>query len=78
MGGNVIGVVVGKLDALRIARLNDDLPQNINFAIKSSALTNFLDARGVTYASAQVGKDLAIPDIVEQAKAFSVEVRCEK
>ena len=76
--GNVIGVVVSKLDALRVARLADDIPQNINFAIKSSTVMNFLDARGIPYSSGQPGKELSIPDIAEHAKAISVEVRCER
>jgi len=78
MSGNVIGVVVSKLDAARVARLADFLPQNVNFAIKSSTVKNFLDARGIAYSSGAPGKELSIPDIVERAKAFSVEVRCEK
>ena len=31
--GNVIGVVVSKLDTLKIARATGDIPQNVNFAI---------------------------------------------
>jgi len=69
---------VSKLDAARVARLADFLPQNVNFAIKSSTVKNFLDARGIAYSSGAPGKELSIPDIVERAKAFSVEVRCEK
>ena len=30
--GNVIGMVVSKLDALKIAKRTGDLPQNVNFA----------------------------------------------
>jgi S1-C subfamily serine protease len=36
--GAVIGVIASKLNALRIARLTDDIPQNINFAIKVSSV----------------------------------------
>ncbi len=31
--GNVVGVVVSKLNAIRIARATGDIPQNVNFAI---------------------------------------------
>jgi S1-C subfamily serine protease len=74
MSGNVIGVVVSKLDALRVA----GIPQNINFAIKASTAANFLDARGITYAAGQPGKELSVPDIAEHARSISVEVRCER
>jgi hypothetical protein len=33
-----------------VAKLSDNIPQNINFAIKSSTAVNFLDARGITYS----------------------------
>ena len=78
MSGNVVGVVFSKLDALRVARATEDIPQNINFAIKSSVAANFLDAGGFAYASGQPGKELPVPDVVERAKSFSVEVRCAK
>jgi hypothetical protein len=78
MSGNVVGVVVSKLDALKMARLSDDVPQNINFAIKASTLTNFLEARGIAYTSGQRGPEVSIPDIVDKAKAFSVQVQCEQ
>ncbi len=75
--GNVIGVVVSKLDALRLAKLTEDIPQNINFAIKASVAANFLDAQGVSYVGADASEELPVPDIVERAKAFTVEVQCE-
>jgi S1-C subfamily serine protease len=78
MSGNVVGVVFSKLNALRIARATKDIPQNINFAIKASVATNFLDANGIAYSSGQGGKELAVPDVVERAMAFSVQVQCVK
>jgi S1-C subfamily serine protease len=78
MSGNVVGVVFSKLNALRVARATKDIPQNINFAIKASVATNFLDAGGISYFAAQGGKELAVPDVVERAMAFSVQVQCAK
>ena len=43
------GVVVGKLDALKIAKLTGDIPQNMNFAIKGGVVRDFLDAHGINY-----------------------------
>jgi serine protease Do len=41
-GGTVVGVVKAKLDAFRMSSINKDLPQNVNFAVKSSVLIKFL------------------------------------
>lgn len=41
--GLVVGVVQGKLDALQVAQKTQDLPQNVNFALKSSVLMRFLE-----------------------------------
>lgn len=73
MSGNVIGVVFSKLDALRVARLTEDIPQNINFAIKSSVVANFLDSRGISYSSGQLGKELSPPEVVELTKMFPLK-----
>src|SRR5262249_567603 len=47
--GAVVGVVVAKLDAMMIAGVTGDIPQNINFAIKASAVIDLLDANSVKY-----------------------------
>jgi S1-C subfamily serine protease len=41
--GNVIGVVVSKLNAIKIARLIGDVPQNVNFAVHGHIATKFLE-----------------------------------
>src|SRR5262249_57418929 len=40
--GNVIGVIVAKLNAIGVASVTNDIPQNVNFAIKSPLATHFL------------------------------------
>jgi serine protease Do len=47
--GNVVGIVVSKLDAIKVAAAINDVAQNVNFVIKTTVLTNFLDASGVSY-----------------------------
>lgn len=48
-GGNVVGVIVAKLAALRVAeRTGGDLPQNVNFAVHGSVAVDFLRRNGVT------------------------------
>ena len=76
--GYLIGIVVGKLDSLHMAQRFRDVPQNVNFAIKTSTAVNFLDAHGIAYKSAPGVKELPIPDIVEQARGFSAQVLCQQ
>ena len=45
--GSVIGVVRAKLNALSVAEKTKDLPQNVNYAIKSSTLLTFLRESGL-------------------------------
>jgi S1-C subfamily serine protease len=44
---NLVGVVASKLDVLLVARITNDVPQNIKFAIKSIIATNFFDSIGL-------------------------------
>jgi serine protease Do len=76
--GNVIGIVVGKLDALKIAGATSDIPQNVNFAIKSSVATSFLESNGIAYTSGKTGDRLSAVDIAERAKTFTVQIECQK
>jgi serine protease Do len=41
-GGTVVGIVRAKLDASKMAKLGQDTPQNVNFAVKSARLIQFL------------------------------------
>jgi serine protease Do len=41
--GNVVGVVEGKLNAITVFTVTDDLAQNVNFAIKANVVTSWGD-----------------------------------
>ena len=47
--GSVVGIISHKLDAQRASELTQDFPQNVNFAMKSARITDFLDAHDVDY-----------------------------
>ncbi|MEE8481721.1 MAG: trypsin-like peptidase domain-containing protein, partial [Acidiferrobacterales bacterium] len=46
MQGKVVGVVTSKLSAMTIFRWTGDLPQNVNYAMKSGLLLDFLERLG--------------------------------
>ncbi|NMJ41375.1 trypsin-like peptidase domain-containing protein [Roseomonas sp. JC162] len=77
--GNVIGVVVSKLNAARIAQRTGDIPQNVNFAVKGTEAVDFLRRNGVTpqmRESASVERPAA--EVGEQVHPSTVFIRCEK
>ena len=74
--GNVIGVVVSKLDAVRAAKLTGDIPQNVNFAIKGALVRGFLDIHGVAYRRRASNAKLAPERLAELARGFTVAVHC--
>ena len=74
--GNVIGVVVSKLDAVRAAKLTGDIPQNVNFAIKGALVRSFLDVHGVAYRRRPSNAKLAPERLAEMARGFTAAVHC--
>ena len=73
---NVVGVVQSKMDALKVAEITADIPQNVNFAIKVSALLMFLDSKSVKYSLGNLQEKLAPADIAERANKFTVLLSC--
>jgi S1-C subfamily serine protease len=81
--GRVVGVVVSKPDALKVASITGDIPQNVNFAIKAGMVRSFLDASGVAGrrdppADAAYPVPLSPAAVGAEAKAFTVLVECWK
>jgi len=74
--GRVIGVVAAKLNALRIAKATGNLPENINFAIKTGALRDFLDNSVVPYQTSQQTTEMKIADITNAARAYTMLISC--
>jgi S1-C subfamily serine protease len=78
MSGNVVGVVVAKLDAVMVAEAIGDIPQNVNFAIKDSVARSFLAAKGIEYKTASSDRELSAAEVAERAAAFTVLIECWK
>ena len=76
--GNLTGVVVSTLDAVKALKQTGAIPQNVNFAINVNVLRSFLDAYSVDYKTVQSDKVLSGPAIAEKAKGFTVLVECWK
>jgi TPR repeat protein len=74
--GNVIGIVSAKLDASAALAASGALPENVNYAVKSSLLLSFLES--VPYVSAKLNtpntKDEKFADVVKSAQDAAVLV----
>ncbi len=74
--GNVVGVVSAKLSAKAALSLSGALPENVNYAVKSSFLLGFLESVPEVAAKLKEpnAKDMKFSDVVEQAKEAAVLV----
>jgi hypothetical protein len=76
MSGNVVGVIVAKLDFAFALETYGTLPQNVNFAIKSSVATAFLQASGVKYQAENSTQELRPSDVARKGRPATVPVWC--
>ena len=75
--GDVVGVVAAKLNAIKFARATGNIPENINFAIKTGALRDFLDNSVVPYQTSDAKEELKTADIARNARAFTFLISCK-
>jgi S1-C subfamily serine protease len=76
--GRLVGVVEGKLNALKVLRATGDIPQNVNFAIRASTLTNFLEANRVAYEVESGSTVVPNIELADRAERASVALECWK
>ena len=74
--GHVIGVVVAKLDALRVAQFTGDFPQNVNFAVHWSEVRSLLDEQGVRYKRLPSSHPMSTREIAKIGADISVTLDC--
>jgi S1-C subfamily serine protease len=76
--GNMVGVVVSKLDAIKTAKRIGTLPENVNFVIKGATARIFLDSENIPYKTARLGRPKSTSDIAAEARKYTVLVECWK
>jgi S1-C subfamily serine protease len=74
--GFVVGIVAEKLDALKVAQITGAIPENINFAIKTGALRDFLDKNAVNYDVASPSAEVKVSDIASAARRYTMRILC--
>ena len=77
--GRVVGVVVTQLDAMVMMQTEHSVPQNVNFAIQSPIVINFLSAKSVTpnLDNSSTGAQRPPSEIADMAKKFTVQIYCQ-
>lgn len=68
--GTLLGVVVARLDGLRVAEQTGSLPENINYAVSGPALLAFLEDQGVSlprHETTLLDVEDGIPAAMQQA-----------
>jgi len=77
--GNVVGVIVSKLNVLAVARQTQgDIAQNVNFAIRSAVAQSFLQIHGIDRREVPSSKELPVPAVAEAARDFTLQVVCPR
>ncbi|MBW6396574.1 trypsin-like peptidase domain-containing protein [Roseomonas sp. HJA6] len=75
--GQIVGVIVSKLNAQRIAQATGDIPQNVNFAVKHTEAIDFLREHGVQPQMEEpTGALRTAAEIGEVAHASTLFLRC--
>jgi S1-C subfamily serine protease len=80
MSGRVVGVVVSQLNAITMMQKHGSVPQNVNFAIQTPIVVNFLREKGARpnlEASSAGIQNLPKLDIAKMAMKFTVQVYCQ-
>ena len=74
--GNVVGIVAAKLDASAALAATGSLPENVNYAVKSSLLLSFLESVPDVAAKLKepITVDRKFEDVVKSAQDAAVLV----
>jgi len=78
LSGSVVGVVVATINASAVLKITGSVPQNVNFAIKSSLAREFLDAKRISFKTSSAGAKIDTADVGEKGSRSTVLVECYK
>jgi len=75
-GGLIVGMVAAKINALKFVRATGNIPENINFAIKTGMIRDFLDNSVVPYQTAEPKGEQKTTDIAGAARSYTLLISC--
>jgi S1-C subfamily serine protease len=76
--GNVVGVLSETLDAKSMLEESGDVPQLVNFAIKTSVVRSFLESNSVEFRLATSTVDRGTEEIAAEASLYTLPLSCRE
>ena len=74
--GRVVGVVVSKLNALALADISGEIPQNVNFSVRGEIAKIFLASNGIDYDIDSREHSIKSTELAKQASRYTVRIEC--
>jgi serine protease Do len=74
--GQVVGVVVAKLDTMFALKAYDDIPQNVNFAIRGEIAKLFLAQNGISPVIVGAAPEMVPESLAELAQGYTRLITC--
>ena len=75
-GGNVVGIVAGKENAVQVAGATAGITHNANFAVSLGTIQSFLDTHAVPYVLNDSTETKNYADIAAEAMRYTVVLEC--
>jgi len=76
LAGNVVGIITSKLNAQRVAQRTGDIPQNVNFAVKSDEALAFLRENNIRPRTASSAATRSAAEVGEAVHPSVLFLRC--
>ena len=74
--GQVVGIAYGGINKMKAIKEQEHIPENVNFAISSQILTNFLKANKVQHTKVTGGEEYNTQTIAQIGDAATVQLYC--
>ncbi len=76
MNGQVVGVASSGLSKLYMAKKTKYIPENVNFAVASPTLSNFLKANKINFSTSSSFRTLSTKDLAKIGKPATIQLFC--
>ena len=67
-----------KLNALKVAKLTGDIPQNVNFAIKAEVTQLFMRTNGVEFSTSPARPAVSTIELAKIGKELTALIACRR
>lgn len=75
--GNIIGIVVSQLNKIKVAQSTGSLPENVNYAINSNTINQFIISSKKEIKYSKKNKIVGTKDLAKIAQLQTVMIKCQ-